>query len=55
MLVPHFLSQQWSTTHPAVFASVDGIGRVDLWNINAGTEVSACCGIFDAFHTARSL
>ena len=30
---------QWSTTHPALFANVDGVGRVDIWNINADTEV----------------
>ena len=25
--------------HPAVFASADGEGRMDLWNINMDTEV----------------
>ena len=26
-------------THPAVFASVDGAGTLDVWNINHDTEV----------------
>lgn len=29
----------WSTTHPALFACVDGMGRLDLWNLNNDTEV----------------
>ena len=33
---------QWSPTHPAVFASVDGEGRLDFWNINSDTEVGVC-------------
>lgn len=30
---------QWSPIHPALFASVDGSGRLDLWNLNQETEV----------------
>ncbi|GAA6020547.1 hypothetical protein JCM11491_000791 [Sporobolomyces phaffii] len=30
---------QWHPHHPAVFASVDGAGRLDLWNLNLDTEV----------------
>lgn len=30
---------QWSPIHPALFASVDGMGRLDLWNLNKDTEV----------------
>lgn len=30
---------QWSPTHPGLFAAVDGMGRVDLWNLNNDTEV----------------
>jgi len=30
---------RWSPVHPALFASVDGNGRVDLWNLNNDTEV----------------
>ncbi|XP_034247694.1 cytoplasmic dynein 1 intermediate chain-like isoform X11 [Thrips palmi] len=29
----------WSPSHPALFASVDGCGRLDLWNLNQDTEV----------------
>ncbi|KAK9526986.1 hypothetical protein VZT92_015652 [Zoarces viviparus] len=29
----------WSPVHPAVFAAVDGMGRLDLWNLNNDTEV----------------
>uniref|UniRef100_A0A8C2D5S6 Dynein, cytoplasmic 1, intermediate chain 2a n=1 Tax=Cyprinus carpio TaxID=7962 RepID=A0A8C2D5S6_CYPCA len=30
----------WSPVHPALFACVDGLGRVDLWNLNNDTEVT---------------
>uniref|UniRef100_A0A673M0G8 Cytoplasmic dynein 1 intermediate chain 2-like n=1 Tax=Sinocyclocheilus rhinocerous TaxID=307959 RepID=A0A673M0G8_9TELE len=30
----------WSPVHPALFACVDGLGRVDLWNLNNDTENS---------------
>lgn len=29
----------WSPIHPAVFACVDGMGRLDVWNLNNDTEV----------------
>uniref|UniRef100_A0A8C5PLR2 Dynein cytoplasmic 1 intermediate chain 2 n=1 Tax=Leptobrachium leishanense TaxID=445787 RepID=A0A8C5PLR2_9ANUR len=29
----------WSPIHPALFACVDGVGRLDLWNLNNDTEV----------------
>ncbi|XP_034670948.1 cytoplasmic dynein 1 intermediate chain isoform X7 [Drosophila subobscura] len=29
----------WSPIHPALFAAVDGSGRLDLWNLNQDTEV----------------
>ncbi|XP_044026855.1 cytoplasmic dynein 1 intermediate chain 1 isoform X6 [Siniperca chuatsi] len=29
----------WSPIHPAIFAAVDGMGRLDLWNLNNDTEV----------------
>lgn len=31
---------QWSPIHPALFAAVDGTGRLDLWNLNNDTEVN---------------
>lgn len=33
---------QWSPIHPALFAAVDGMGRLDLWNLNKDTEVPTC-------------
>ncbi|XP_035379927.1 cytoplasmic dynein 1 intermediate chain 2 isoform X2 [Electrophorus electricus] len=29
----------WSPVHPALFACVDGVGHLDLWNLNSETEV----------------
>ncbi|XP_017550548.2 cytoplasmic dynein 1 intermediate chain 1 isoform X4 [Pygocentrus nattereri] len=29
----------WSPVHPALFAAVDGMGRLDLWNLSNDTEV----------------
>ncbi|XP_061738372.1 cytoplasmic dynein 1 intermediate chain 1 isoform X2 [Nerophis ophidion] len=29
----------WSPAHPALFAAVDGMARLDLWNLNDDTEV----------------
>ncbi|XP_049766028.1 cytoplasmic dynein 1 intermediate chain-like isoform X15 [Schistocerca serialis cubense] len=29
----------WSPIHPALFATADGTGRLDLWNLNQDTEV----------------
>ncbi|XP_046613000.1 cytoplasmic dynein 1 intermediate chain isoform X22 [Neodiprion virginianus] len=37
----------WSPTHPALFAAVDGSGRLDLWNLNQDTEVPAASIIVD--------
>jgi len=31
----------WSPIHPAVFASVDGGGRLDVWNLNNDAELPA--------------
>jgi len=30
---------KWCPTHPAIFATVDGTGNLDLWNLNEETEV----------------
>lgn len=30
---------QWSPVHPALFASVDGTGQLDFWNLNGDIEV----------------
>lgn len=38
---------QWSPIHPALFASVDGMGRLDLWHLNNETEVPSATVIVD--------
>ena len=30
---------RWSPIHPALFATVDGLGRLDIWNLNNDTEL----------------
>lgn len=30
---------KWHPSHPAMFGSVDGSGKFDLWNLNVDTEV----------------
>ena len=37
----YIFDAKWSPVHPAMFASVDATGRVDIWNINQDTEVSS--------------
>lgn len=37
----------WSPTHPSVFASVDGTGKLDLWNLNQDTEVPTAGVVVD--------
>lgn len=37
----YVLDVAWSPVHPALFACVDGSGRLDLWNLNQDTEVPA--------------
>lgn len=37
----------WSPINPALFASVDGSGRLDLWNLNQDTEVPAASVIVE--------
>ena len=36
---------RWSPIHPALFATVDGAGRLDMWNLNNDTEVTGETGI----------
>ena len=31
---------KWHPQHPAMFGTVDGTGKFDLWNLNKDTEVS---------------
>ena len=37
----------WSPINPALFAGVDGSGRLDLWNLNQDTEVPAASIVVD--------
>uniref|UniRef100_A0A8C7LEL9 Dynein cytoplasmic 1 intermediate chain 2 n=1 Tax=Oncorhynchus kisutch TaxID=8019 RepID=A0A8C7LEL9_ONCKI len=37
----------WSPIHPALFACVDGSGRLDLWNLNNDTEVPSASVVLD--------
>ncbi|XP_030641744.1 dynein, cytoplasmic 1, intermediate chain 2a isoform X1 [Chanos chanos] len=37
----------WSPTHPALFACVDGVGHLDLWNLNSDTEVPTASVVVD--------
>ena len=30
---------RWSPIHPALFATADGLGKLDLWNLNQDTEL----------------
>lgn len=30
---------KWHPSHPAIWASVDGLGKFDVWNLNLDTEV----------------
>lgn len=38
---------RWSPVHPALFASVDGMGRIDLWNLNNDTELPTATTTID--------
>uniref|UniRef100_A0AAX7U639 Dynein, cytoplasmic 1, intermediate chain 2a n=1 Tax=Astatotilapia calliptera TaxID=8154 RepID=A0AAX7U639_ASTCA len=44
----------WSPTHPALFACVDGVGHLDLWNLNNDTETRYSYLDFDLFNHIRS-
>ena len=35
----YLLDAKWSPIHPALFATVDCMGRLDMWNLNNDTEV----------------
>uniref|UniRef100_A0A6M2CPV1 Putative cytoplasmic dynein intermediate chain n=1 Tax=Rhipicephalus microplus TaxID=6941 RepID=A0A6M2CPV1_RHIMP len=38
---------RWSPVHPALFACVDGTGRLDLWNLNNDTELPTVSEMVD--------
>lgn len=37
----------WSPIHPALFASVDGLGHLDLWNLNCDAELPTASTVID--------
>lgn len=37
----YILDAKWSPIHPALFATVDCNGRLDMWNLNNDTEVKS--------------
>nr|XP_015927022.1 cytoplasmic dynein 1 intermediate chain 2 isoform X1 [Parasteatoda tepidariorum] len=37
----------WSPVHPSVFACVDGMGRLDVWNLNNDTELPIVSTVVD--------
>ncbi|XP_055931979.1 cytoplasmic dynein 1 intermediate chain 2-like isoform X3 [Argiope bruennichi] len=37
----------WSPVHPSVFACVDGMGRLDIWNLNNDTELPTVSVVAD--------
>lgn len=37
----------WSPAHPALFATVDGTGRLDLWDLNQDTEVPTASAVVE--------
>lgn len=37
----------WSPVHPALFATVDGTGRLDLWDLNQDTEVPTATAVVE--------
>lgn len=46
---------RWHPTQPALFGSVDGSGKFDLWNLNVDTEVSASQRFFLIFTSRMHL
>ncbi|KAN0121203.1 Pyridoxal phosphate-dependent transferase [Russula decolorans] len=46
---------KWHPAHPAVFASVDGSGKFDLWNLNMDTEVPVVSTTVNAEHALNKV
>lgn len=45
---------KWHPTHPALFGTVDGGGKFDLWNLNHDTEVRPFHGFTGGTHAIVS-
>ncbi|XP_067928182.1 cytoplasmic dynein 1 intermediate chain 2-like isoform X2 [Watersipora subatra] len=43
----YVMDVNWSPIHPALFASVDGTGKLSLWNLNRDTEVPTASTVPD--------
>ncbi|XP_071055684.1 cytoplasmic dynein 1 intermediate chain isoform X5 [Onthophagus taurus] len=43
----YVLDVAWSPVHPALFATVDCGGKLDLWNLNLDTEVPAASAVIE--------
>ncbi|KAG0030526.1 hypothetical protein BGZ81_002540 [Podila clonocystis] len=39
---------KWSPTHPAIFGTVEGSGKFDVWNLNLDTEVPVMSAVVGA-------
>ncbi|KAA1468779.1 WD40 repeat-like protein [Dentipellis sp. KUC8613] len=46
---------KWHPAHPAVFGSVDGSGKFDLWNLNIDTEVPVVSTTVNPEHAINKL
>lgn len=46
---------KWHPAHPALFASVDGSGKFDLWNLNIDTEVPVVSTAVSPGHSINKL
>ena len=45
----------WSPVHPALFACVDGSGKLDIWNLNNDFELPSATFELDNSRGARAL
>ena len=45
----------WSPIHPAMFACVDGAGRLELWNLNKSLEMATISIEVDSRHALNKL
>lgn len=46
---------RWSPIHPALFATVDGLGKLDLWNFNQDTELPILSTQVESNHALNRL
>lgn len=46
---------RWSPIHPALFATVDGLGRLDIWNLNHDTELPTVSTVVEGMSALNRL